>query len=190
MSDPATDISRDSSIELDRFWTIPNAFSLLRVVLTLPAVLLIALGPTFVWEAFVVVMVMIVSDWVDGYLARVRGEISRWGKILDPAADKVAIGAITIAMVLYKDLPLWLVVIVLLRDVLITLAGVYLVKKYDVLVSSNIWGKVTTLVMSWLLLVYLLDADVLKPILIGISVVLLAVSFSSYGLRFAQIARQ
>ncbi|MDP6038896.1 MAG: CDP-alcohol phosphatidyltransferase family protein, partial [Candidatus Latescibacteria bacterium] len=123
MSDAATDINRDSEIELDRFWTVSNAFSLLRVVLTIPAIWLIALGSAFVWEAFGVVVVMIVSDWVDGYLARSRGEISRWGKILDPTADKVAIGAITIAMVLYKDLPFWLVVAVLVRDVLIAAAG-------------------------------------------------------------------
>ena len=190
MGDPATDMSCDLDIELDRFWTIPNAFSLLRVVLTVPAVWLIALGSVYVWEAFFVVMVMIVSDWMDGYLARSRGEISRWGKILDPAADKVAIGAITIAMVLYKDLPLWLVVAVLLRDVLITGSGMYLVAKYDVLVSSNIWGKAATVVMSCLLLAYLWDADVIKPLLIGVSVVLLVVSWATYGWRFAQIVRQ
>jgi len=190
MSDSTTDMERDSDVELDRFWTVSNAFSLLRMVLTVPAVWLIALGPVYVWVAFVVVMMMIVSDWLDGYFARSRGEITRWGKILDPLADKVAIGAITIAMVLYKDLPLWLVVAVLLRDVLIALAGIYLVRKHDALVSSNIWGKAATLVMSWLLLVYLWDADVLKPLLIGVSVVLLGVSWASYGWRFAQIVRQ
>ena len=86
------------SSERDHFWTLSNAVSLLRVVLTLPAIWLIALGPDYVWEAFGVVVVMIVSDWIDGWLARWRGEISQWGKILDPLADKVAVGAITIAI--------------------------------------------------------------------------------------------
>lgn len=115
------------STERDRFWTLSNAVSLLRVVLTLPAIWLIALGPDYVWEAFGVVVVMIVSDWIDGWLARWRDEISQWGKILDPLADKVAVGAITIAMVVFKDLPVWLVVVVLLRDVVIFFAGMYLV---------------------------------------------------------------
>lgn len=178
------------SAERGRFWTLSNAVSLLRVVLILPAVWLIALGADYVWEAFGVVVVMIVSDWVDGWLARRWGEISQWGKILDPLADKVAVGAITIAMVVFKGLPVWLVVFVLLRDVVIFLAGMYLVKRHGVLLSSNFWGKVTTLVLSGLLLAYLWDADVLKPALIGLSVVFLVVSLISYGRQFFDVVRK
>ena len=178
------------TVERDRFWTLSNAVSLLRAVLTLPAVWLIALGPDYVWEAFGVVVVMIVSDWIDGWLARRRDEISQWGKILDPLADKVAVGAITVAMVVFKDLPVWLVVVVLLRDVVIFLAGMYLVKRHDVLLSSNFWGKVTTLVLSGLLLAYLWDADALKPALIGLSVVSLVVSLISYGRQFFDVIKK
>ena len=178
------------SVERGRFWTLSNMVSLLRVVLILPAVWLIALGEDRVWEAFGVVAVMIVSDWIDGWLARRWGEISQWGKILDPLADKVAVGAITIAMVVFKGLPVWLVVVVLLRDVVIFLAGMYLVKRHDVLLSSNFWGKVTTLVLSGLLLAYLWDADVLKPALIGLSVVFLVVSLISYGRQFFDVVRK
>lgn len=178
------------SAERGRFWTLSNMVSLLRVVLILPAVWLIALGADYVWEAFGVVAVMIVSDWIDGWLARRWGEISQWGKILDPLADKVAVGAITIAMVVFKGLPVWLVVVVLLRDVVIFLAGMYLVKRHDVLLSSNFWGKVTTLVLSGLLLAYLWDADVLKPALIGLSVVFLVASLISYGRQFFDVVRK
>lgn len=178
------------SSERGRFWTLSNAVSLLRVVLILPAVWFIALGADYVWEAFGVVAVMIVSDWIDGWLARRWGEISQWGKILDPLADKVAVGAITIAMVVFKGLPVWLVVVVLLRDVVIFLGGMYLVKRRDVLLSSNFWGKVTTLVLSGLLLAYLWDAEVLKPALIGLSVVFLFVSLISYGRQFFDVVRK
>ena len=176
--------------ERGRFWTLSNAVSLLRAVLIVPAVWLIALGPDYVWEAFGVVVVMIVSDWVDGWLARWRDEISQWGKILDPLADKVAVGAVTIAMVVFKDLPVWLVVVVLLRDVVIFSAGMYLVKRHGVLLSSNFWGKVTTLVLSGLLLAYLWDADALKPALIGLSVVFLVVSLISYGRQFYDVIKK
>ena len=178
------------SSERGRFLTLSNAVSLLRVVLILPAVWLIALGADRVWEAFGVVAVMIVSDWIDGWLARRWGEISQWGKILDPLADKVAVGAITIAMVVFKGLPVWLVVVVLLRDVVIFFAGMYLVKRHDVLLSSNFWGKVTTLVLSGLLLAYLWDAEVLKPALIGLSVVFLVVSLISYGRQFFDVLKK
>lgn len=178
------------TVERGRFWTLSNVVSLLRAVLTVPAVWLISLGPERVWEAFGVVVVMIVSDWIDGWLARRWGEISQWGKILDPLADKVAVGAITVAMVVFKDLPVWLVAVVLLRDVVIFLGGMYLVKRHDVLLSSNFWGKVTTLVLSGLLLAYLWDADVLKPALIGLSVVFLVVSLISYGRRFFDLLKE
>ena len=178
------------TVERGRFWTLSNVVSLLRAVLTVPAVWLISLGPDYVWKAFGVVVVMIVSDWIDGWLARRWGEISQWGKILDPLADKVAVGAITVAMVVFKNLPVWLVVVVLLRDVVIFLGGMYLVKRHDVLLSSNLWGKVTTLVLSGLLLAYLWDADVLKPALIGLSVVFLVVSLISYGRRFFGVLKE
>lgn len=178
------------TVERNNFWTLSNTVSLLRVVLTVPAVWLIALGPDYVWEVFGVVVMMIVSDWIDGYLARRWGEISQWGKIIDPLADKVAIGAITLAMVVFKNLPVWLVVAVLMRDVVIFFAGMYLAKQHGVLLASNFWGKATTLVMSGLLLAYLWDAHVLKPSLIGLSVVLLAVSLISYGRRFFSIVKK
>jgi phosphatidylglycerophosphate synthase len=125
MSDPAISIPDKTEIAFDKFWTVSNAVSLLRIVLTLPVVWLMVLGPIYIWPTFGLVFVMIISDMLDGYLARRRDEITHWGKILDPMADKVAIGAITIAMVLFKGLPFWVVAAVLVRDGLILLASIY-----------------------------------------------------------------
>ena len=93
-------------------------------------------------------------------------------------------------MVVFKDLPVWLVLVVLVRDVVIFLAGMYLVKRHGVLLSSNFWGKVTTLVLSGLLLAYLWDADVLKPALIGLSIAFLVVSLISYGRQFFDVIKK
>lgn len=174
----------------DRFWTVSNGFSLLRLVLTVPVVWFIALGSDYVWLTFGLVVVMIVSDFLDGYFARLRHEITRWGKILDPLADKVAIGAITVAMVLYKGFPLWLVALVLGRDGLIVLASLFLIGRRDVVVSSNIWGKLTTLMMSLLLVCYLLDIEVAKPSMIWVCSGLLVISWASYLLNFIHYLRE
>jgi len=181
--------TKTSDERADRFWTLPNAFSLLRVVLTPPAVWLIAQGPDYVWQAFGVVAVMIVSDVLDGHLARRWHEVTRWGKVLDPLADKVGIGAIALVMVMHKGLPVWVAVAVLVRDVLIVLAGIFLVRRCGVVISSNLWGKLTTLVMSFLLLAYLWDVDVVKPVLLWLSGALLLVSWLSYGARFVRMVR-
>ncbi|MBT3606518.1 MAG: CDP-alcohol phosphatidyltransferase family protein [Candidatus Latescibacteria bacterium] len=190
MSDPVVDISDQADTESDHFWTASNAVSLLRIVLTLPAVWLMVLGPEYVWPTFVIVVIMILSDMLDGYLARRWNEITRWGKVLDPLADKVAIGAITIAMVLFKGLPFWVVAAVLVRDGLILIASLFLVGRRDVVVSSNIWGKLTTLLMSLLLVSFLVDLDFIKPFLLWTCGGLLFVSWLSYLFDFIQIMRR
>lgn len=176
--------------ELSRFWTVSNAVSLLRVVLTVPVVWLIVLGPVYKWVTFALVVVMIISDMLDGYLARRRNEISRWGKILDPLADKVAIGAITLVLVGFKGLPFWVIATVLVRDGLILLASVFLVGKKDVVVSSNIWGKLTTFFMSLLLVSFLMDVEFAKPFLLWLCGFLLFVSWASYLISFIQIFKR
>lgn len=191
MSDLEIQIPTEAEkMELNKFWTLSNAVSVLRIVLTLPVVWLIALGPTYVWLTFGLVVVMIVSDMLDGYLARRRNEITRWGKILDPMADKVAIGAITIVLVLFKGLPFWVVAAVLVRDGLILLASVFLVGKRDVVISSNIWGKLTTFMMSLLLVSFLMDIHFIQTFLLWICGGLLFVSWASYLWDFIQIMKQ
>ncbi|MDA0746264.1 MAG: CDP-alcohol phosphatidyltransferase family protein [bacterium] len=172
------------------FWTVSNALSLLRVVLTPSVLWMIWAGPDYRWGVFCVVMVMVASDVLDGHFARRRGEITRWGKILDPLADKLAIDSITIVLVLVKGLPAWVAAVVVGRDVLIVVAGVLLMGKKRIVVSSNMWGKLTTLVMSALLLSYAMDAMVLQIPLLVLAVFLLAASFVSYGLQYFQLARE
>ena len=170
--------------EYNRFWTLSNAISLARAALTVPAVWFIALGREYRWEAFAVVAVMILSDWADGYVARKRGETSLWGKILDPLADKVGIGAIAIALACFKNLPVWILVAVLVRDAAIFFGGMYLVGRRGVLLASNFWGKATSLALSALLLAYFWDADALKSALVSIGIALLVISLFSYARRF------
>jgi len=189
MSDSAVHSSEDIPVELDKFWTVSNAFSVLRMVLAVPVVWLIILGPAFVWPTFALVVVMIISDILDGHLARRRNEITRWGKILDPLADKVAIGAITLVLVFYKDLPFWVIAAVLIRDGLILLASMFLIGKKDVVVSSNIWGKLTTLLMSFLLVSFLMDLFVIQTPLLWACGVLLLVSWLSYLINFIQLIK-
>lgn len=191
MSNPVIQVPHENEkAELDKFWTVSNAVSVLRIVLTLPVVWLIVLGPVYVWPTFGLVVVMIMSDMLDGYLARRRNEITRWGKVLDPMADKVAIGAITVVLVLFKDLPFWVVAAVLVRDGLILLASMFLVGRRDVIISSNIWGKLTTFMMSLLLVSFLMDIHFIKPFFLWTCGGLLFVSWASYLVNFIQIIKQ
>ena len=189
MGQPSTSVVTDDVKADDRFWTLSNEISLLRVVLTVPTLGLIWAGPEHKWQMFGFVMVMIATDILDGYVARKKHEITDWGKILDPLADKVAINSITITLVLLKDMPLWVAVVVVGRDVLILLASLVLASKQRIVMSSNIWGKLTTLVMSGLLLSYAMDTEPLKFPLLSLAAFLLFASFVSYWFQFRNLMR-
>ena len=167
----------------DPFWTIANGLSLLRAALTGPVLWMIWMGPAYKWYLFSIVMAMIITDILDGYLARRWGAVTRWGKILDPIADKVAIDAIAIVLAIVKGLPLWVVAVVVGRDVAIVVAGVFLLKRDRIVHVSNVWGKLTSCAMSVLLIAYAMDAQPLKVPFLYLSALLLLVSSLSYARR-------
>jgi CDP-diacylglycerol--glycerol-3-phosphate 3-phosphatidyltransferase len=102
----------------DRIWTIPNALSVLRL-LGVPLFLWLLLGPQADGWAVAVLMVSGVTDWADGKLARVLGQSSRLGALLDPAADRLYIVATLVAFVLRDVVPLWVVAVLLGRELVL-----------------------------------------------------------------------
>jgi len=105
----------------DRIWTIPNALSVLRL-LGVPLFLWLLLGPEADGWAIVVLALSGVSDWADGKLARLLDQGSRLGALLDPAADRLYIVATLIALALREIVPLWLVLLLVGREVVLGLA--------------------------------------------------------------------
>jgi cardiolipin synthase len=109
----------DTGAEADRLWTIPNAISLVRLLLVPVFAWLIVAGHDVV--ALVVLAAAGASDWLDGFLARRLHQTSRLGRVLDPAADRLYI-FVTLIGLAYRDLvPWWLVGVIVLRE--LVLAG-------------------------------------------------------------------
>jgi cardiolipin synthase len=102
----------------DRIWTVPNALSLLRL-LGVPLFLWLLLGPQADGWAIVVLAVSGLSDWADGKLARLLDQGSRLGALLDPAADRLYIVAALIALALREVLPLWVVLALVGRELVL-----------------------------------------------------------------------
>ena len=100
---------------------LPNQLTLLRVVLT-PVFALLILSESSLNKqiSLIVFIVAALTDWYDGWVARKLGYISRWGKFLDPLADKILS---SVALLVYAGLGLvdaWMVWIIIIRDFLIT----------------------------------------------------------------------
>ncbi|PIQ07587.1 MAG: CDP-diacylglycerol--glycerol-3-phosphate 3-phosphatidyltransferase [Ignavibacteriales bacterium CG18_big_fil_WC_8_21_14_2_50_31_20] len=100
---------------------LPNQLTVLRIILTPVFYLLFRTGePLFVQISMGVYIVAAFTDWYDGWLARKFNYITEWGKFLDPLADKILNSAAFFAFVYLDILPLWMVVIIVIRDFFIT----------------------------------------------------------------------
>jgi cardiolipin synthase len=112
------DVPPDAEVVSDRVLTIPNALSVLRLV-GVPVFLYLALGPEADGWALAVLACGAATDYFDGKIARAFGQTSRLGQILDPAADRLYIAATAIALTVRDIVPLWLVIALLARDLVL-----------------------------------------------------------------------
>lgn len=100
------------------------------------------------WLAFFVFVVAAVSDVIDGRLARGKGEITRFGQILDPIADKLLVLVTFVPLFGIGLLPLWLVLLVLGREIVITIFRRVALGQGELIAASG-WGKSKALVQNW-----------------------------------------
>lgn len=171
-----------------RFLTIPNLLSMLRILLIFPLAF-------FVWHnnlklVLFLVIIAFISDYLDGIIARRFNQISDWGKILDPLADKLSIGIMLIVLYLKQQVPLWLVLVVVGRDVLILLAGLFVVEKYRLVTTSDFIGKVTANALALMVICYIFNIEILETILTPVAIALVILSSFSYLKIFIKIQKK
>jgi cardiolipin synthase (CMP-forming) len=137
---------RIARASVDRVATVPNLLSFVRILLIPVFVVLIVRHGT---EAAGLLLLggVVATDWVDGYVARHTGQVSNLGKLLDPVADRLAITAALIAMVVRHAVPLWAALLVIVRDALIMLAGLWLLLTKRARLDVRWVGKAATLAL-------------------------------------------
>ena len=137
---------------------LPNQLTILRIILS-PFFLFFFLSgnPFFRQISIGIFIVAALTDWYDGWLARKFNYITDWGKFWDPLADKILTAAAFIGFIIIGVLQLWMVVIILLRDFIITILRAYADYKGASFPTSN-YAKVKTFVqmafLYYLLLIY------------------------------------
>lgn len=178
-------------LPLDRFWTISNILSLIRIPIIAYGCYMVIIEADFGWVAVTATaLIAIFTDFADGWIARKFNQMSEWGKILDPLADKICIMLVILTSLYMGMIPLWFVVIVILRDILISLGGIYMGKRIGLVPMSVMSGKLAalsvTITLLFSFLVYFLQEPWLGTVysfLIGVSLVLLVYSFYEYAFR-------
>lgn len=162
--------------------------SLSRIVLMIPSVYFLATPIHLNREIAVLIMLLaVITDALDGYLARLLNEISELGKIIDPLADKISIGIVVVMLVIFGDIPLWFAVVVLGRDIIIFLAGLYLKAKIGIILPSTLSGKVTVAFLALYIILSILKYDYFAVTMIPLQwlcIVLMGYSFTIYANRF------
>ncbi len=111
------------------------------------------------WLAAVVFVVAILTDSLDGMLARRQNLVTDIGKILDPIADKVLIGGALVALSLLGELPWWITVVILVREVGITVFRFVVLRSRVVPASTG--GKLKTVLQAVTLTLFLLPLTAL-----------------------------
>lgn len=123
--------------------TIPNALTFLRILLVACFAALL-LGRRERVAAALVLGAVGLTDFLDGYLARKMGQVSKLGKVLDPVADRVALGTALVATMAYGAVPIWLAATILVREAVVAAATVVLGLLGGVRVDVSLAGKAST----------------------------------------------
>lgn len=108
-------------VGLERIWTAPNLISMGRIVL-LGVFVWLLFGPDLRYWATAVLMVVGITDFLDGYVARRYHQVTTLGKVLDPVADRLVLVTAVISIAAYGAVPWWLAVVVLARELVVSIA--------------------------------------------------------------------
>lgn len=179
-------------------WTVANVLTVLRIALVVPFALALVHDDGASTGARIVALGLFVlaalTDRVDGWVARRYGQITDLGKLLDPIADKLLMGTALVLLSLLGDLPWWVTVVVLVRELGITVMRFFLLR-YVVLPASR-GGKLKTVLQSVAIGLYLLPlaalpraVGVLAAVVMGVAVLVTVVTGLDYVRAAARIRR-
>lgn len=177
-------------------WNIANALTVLRLFMV-PVFVAAAIagfgGPSssWRWAATVLFVVAAVTDLVDGELARRRHLITTFGKIADPIADKALTGAALIVLSAYDQLPWWVTIVILGREVLVTAIRFWVIE-HGVIAASR-GGKLKTLLQIVAIGLYLLPLpdrwSAIPAVVMTLAVIVTLVTGVDYVVRAVRLRR-
>ena len=173
-------------------FTWSNLISVSRILVAIPVVYLhYTNGQQITWGITALVLYGIISDYLDGYVARLTKQVSEWGKILDPVADKFCAFLLFLYAVYIEIIPLWFFVIEIARDVLIMGGSLYIQRVRGKVAMAVMSGKISVNVLGlyWLSAFFYPEATDVHHMLMGASLALMIFSFIDYLHRFNMILK-
>src|SRR3954466_1288089 len=124
---------------------VPNALTVLRILLVPVLVVALVDETSSDWLPAGVFAAASLTDAIDGYIARSRRQITTFGKLMDPVADKLLIIAALVVLVSLHRIPAWIAMVIIAREFAVTVTRMGAVGQ-GVVISANWWGKAKTVV--------------------------------------------
>lgn len=174
-------------------FNLPNMLTMLRLVLVIPfAIALLwedGTNPTARVIATLIFVVASITDYVDGYIARKRNLVTTFGKVADPIADKLLTGVALIGLSMLDQLPWWVTIVILVREIAVTLLRFWVINKGVIPASRG--GKLKTAVQIAAIVLYLLPlsgpGQTFAQVVMGAAVILTVVTGVDYAVRALRI---
>ncbi len=122
------------------------------------------------------------TDVLDGYIARKYNLVTKWGMVLDPLADKLMLLTVLVCLAIKDYAPVWIVVVIALKEVFMIISGMFLFSKNTV-IPSNIFGKASTLLFYLSVFILSLDEN-LGDYMLVIAVISAFIALINYALIY------
>ena len=176
---------------------LPNKLTILRVIL-IPFFVFFLISPFFDgygnYIALAIFIVASLTDMADGKIARKYNLVTNFGKFMDPLADKLLVCSAMICLVDLKLIPVWVVLIIIAREFIIS--GFRLVASDNgVVIAASYWGKFKTVFQMLMVIVLILDIklpafEILGTVLTYIALILTVVSLIDYIVKNKDVLKE
>jgi len=171
-----------------KIFTIANFFSFLRVLVIWPIVVQLQRGtPEANRMALYLMFFGVMTDFLDGFIARKLNQRSDVGRVVDPLADKIAVAAVSFTLWKTHGLPFWFFALLIGRDLAILLLAPLVMRKIRRIPESTWPGKIAVTAVAVVLILYTLDLSPWNRRALYASLIFLAASACSYIRRFYSV---
>ncbi|MEJ5305973.1 MAG: CDP-alcohol phosphatidyltransferase family protein [Ignavibacteria bacterium] len=165
---------------------LPNLISLFRIIFIPIIIILFENYTAYRWYIVSCLIFFSVLDNLDGFVARKLNQITELGKVIDPLVDKLFMIIIALMMFKVKLVPDWFLILVIARDLIIMIAGLFFIKNLRKVPPSDFMGKLTAGAIGFVFLISFLNFQELKLVyesFLGISTLLIILSLINYGIK-------
>ncbi len=166
---------------------IPNLLSIFRILDLI--IILILLEYHLNVIAFLFFTLGIVSDILDGHIARKTNAVTTIGKIIDPLADKILVVGILIAMISLFHIPYWMVIVIVAREFAVTGLRIVAINE-NIVISANQWGKIKTASQFAAISILMLNYKTIGIDILFIAVIFTVISGYTYFYNYFKETKQ